>query len=161
MTNFALVLQMVKWWLYNSSKGSSGGSGNGGYGELNISSEPTRVLSAVNWYWNKYDATKIPIEVLARWKAAKGIEDNTDWLGEDEGLTKVQQLTAKLRRAKADALYKSIPLRFKNQVAQEMYDNEPQAIKDEVEKERYAETIPLESEINLLIRKQRLTKANK
>lgn len=161
MTNFVVVLQMVQWWLYNNSRGANSGSGNGGNGQLRISTEPIRVLSAQNWYWTKHKDTKIPIEIFARWKEAKGIEDNTDWLGVDVGLTEVQWATKKAKQAMENEEFKSIPWKFRNEVVKQMYDSEPQEVKDEIDKERFAVSVPLESEVDLLIRKERLVKANR
>lgn len=126
-----------------------------------MSSEPTKILAPVQAYWKKHNDDTIPIYVLARWKEDQGIIDNTEHLGEDEGLTEIQQLTKDQQKAKDEALYKSIPWAFRSKVIRDMYESEPQDIKDLIDTERTAGVPPLENEVDLEIRKLRLLKADR
>lgn len=150
---------MVHNWFYNQ-RGSGSGTGNGGKGKLRITSEPIKMLAATQTYWHKYSNTKVREQLLERWKAEESLVDNTEHLGEEEGLSEIKQLTAEEQKVNNDALLKTIPFGFASVVVNEMYRNEPQKVKDEIDTERKAGQKPMEKEVDLFVRRKRLVKVN-
>lgn len=148
---------MVSDWLYNKNRRSGSGSGVGGRGKFKLTSEPTKTVAAVQYYWSA-KAEEVTPQLLALWKKEQSTVDNTEYLGVDEGLTAPVQLTKEEQDKVDQDIIKKLPLGWKTKAMQEIYEKLPQDVKDQVERERKADENPVEEQDDLRLRQKMLRK---
>jgi hypothetical protein len=90
------------------------------------------------------------------WKERHQTTDNTDYLGIDEGLIHEPELSPEQQRTEDDRRIASISLGERTKLIQELYDNESQEVKAAVEKFRNSVNGPVQTEMDLLVRLERL-----
>lgn len=113
-------------------------------------------------YWKMYNEDKIRPQLLSAWKKDQGIVDNTDHLGDDEGLeAQKPKLTDAEQKAEDDKIMKSIPIGFRTKTIHRLYKNEPQEIKDRVDRQRKSAAGLVEDESDLKLRHARLKKLDR
>jgi hypothetical protein len=127
-----------------------------GHGRLKISSEPEKKLAAHQAYWTLFNEEKARPRFLEVWKECHQTTDNTDYLGIDEGLIHKPELSPEQQRIEDDRRIASISLGERTKLIQELYDNESQEVKATVEKFRNSVNGPVQTEMDLLMRLERL-----
>ena len=139
-----------------SGPNKGGSSGSGGHGRLRISSEPEKKLPAHQAYWTLFNKEKARPRFLEVWKQRNRTSDNTDYLGINEGLIHEPELSPEQQRVEDDRRIASINLGEHTKLIQELYDNESSEVKAMVERFRNPVNRPAQSEMDLLMRLERL-----
>lgn len=129
---------------------------------MKLTSVPSKMVAPVQAYWKMYNEDKIRPQLLSAWKKDQGIVDNTDHLGDDEGLeAQKPKLTDAEQKAEDDKIMKSIPIGFRTKTIHRLYKNEPQEIKDRVDRQRKSAAGLVEDESDLKLRHARLKKLDR
>lgn len=143
----------MKDWFYNKKRGKGGGGGSGGQGQLLITSASVRVLAPAKAYW-KANRSRLREQLISLWKKEQGLVENTDYTGIDEAV--VPKLTAEEQEIEDQRILAHLDLGWKTLAVQKWYDEEPQSVKDDIDRRCKSAAGLVEKEADLKVRLERL-----